>query len=91
MEDRLTCPECGNSIHKRAYKHHLVEAHGYCYTAESPDMPVKVNDNERIHMVVNGNVNTKCSVSEDGKHAFEQYSISGVPQCIHCEILCDRY
>lgn len=42
-------------------------------------------------MIVNGNVNTKCSQSDDGKHKFESYSISGVPKCDNCGILVDKY
>jgi hypothetical protein len=39
---------------------------------------------------VNANVNTKCAKSEDGKHKFESYTITGIPKCDECGILADR-
>lgn len=41
MTDHKLCPECTNLIHYRAFKRHLVTKHGYRYTAESPNMPIK--------------------------------------------------
>ena len=34
------CPECG--VINRQMKRHLVRVHGYRYTIESPNFPVKV-------------------------------------------------
>lgn len=42
-------------------------------------------------MIVNGNLNTPCPESDDGKHEFDSTAIDGTPKCSHCGILVDKY